>query len=439
MLKQSEAIVTTHPLTFPINLLTAEALPQGQHWGSLLTGLLLGTILLIMCCTTYLWFRYRQRHYLVFICYILCLTLLTMTHSIYGDQFFRTGNHWLSARLPSLLTSLAAASGTGFCLVFLARYQLTPMMTRLLTGLVACNCLLVLATGILPPGTVTGNALIIAAATTGLSAILATAVAMRYRYQLALFCAGWSTIAIGMLVYALLQNEVLPQNALYTNSLLIGNTAGLFLLTLALCEQLYFESLQQLQQGIEATRSSEACRAELQASRAQLLEKNMNVERLLHKADRFDSVTGLLNSTAFHLELDREYKTALRHSNTLSVLALEISDLQRINEHRGHPAGDALLFGLAQVVTESLHRPGDITGRITGNRLGIVLPYTGIEGALAVAQRIKHRIHEWKRNSDPLSDPIKLRAGIASTENRLARHADDLIESAMAHIREVVD
>jgi diguanylate cyclase (GGDEF)-like protein len=165
----------------------------------------------------------------------------------------------------------------------------------------------------------------------------------------------------------------------------------------------------------------------------------MNYQRLLHKADRFDGVTGLLNNTAFHLELDREYKIALRHGNTLSVLALEISDLQQINELHGHPAGDAYLHGVSQVISGCLHRPGDITGRIAGNRLGIVLPYTGIEGALAVTQRIKHHIHEWKRNNDPMSEPVKLRAGIASTENRLARHADDLIESATAHIRELVD
>lgn len=402
-----------------------------------MTCLLPGAALFILGYSLYMWLRYRKPHFLYFAGYALCLVLLTALQSTGGEQAIPGEMPWPAHRTPQLLSSLSAASGAGFCLALLSLYGMTPAMARILSSLVVINGLLILATAITPSGTVTAIVYFFTATSALLCAIMSALAGNHYRYQLLYYCAGWLVIALGLLAQALLYQHVWPQSAITANIMPAAISLGLLLLTLALSEQLYVASKRELRQQLEATRAAELSRNELSLSYRQLQQQNQDFEQLLLKADRFDGVTGLLNITAFHLELEREYKTALRHGNIVSVLALEISDLDRVYEGSGRSAGDSYLSALAQTVSESLKRPGDITGRIAGNRLGIVLPYTNIDGSLAVIQRIKQCIYQWKRNNTPMSGPIKLRAGIASTENSLARHADDLIESAMAQIREL--
>jgi diguanylate cyclase (GGDEF)-like protein len=403
------------------------------------TGLLPGVALFILSYSFYMWLRYRKPHTLYFAGYAICLVLFSATQSTGGEQAIHSEMPWPGPRLPQLLSSLSAASGAGFCLAFLSLYRLTPAMARILKSLAAINGMLAVAAAITHSGAAAAISFFATTASALVCLSLSVLAGIRYRSQLLCFCAGWSIIALGLLAHALAYIDVWPQSAVGGHSLPVAISLGLLLLTLALCEQFYAKSRQELRQQLEATQAAELSRNELSLNCRQLRQQNQDFEQLLLKADRFDGVTGLLNITAFHLELEREYKTALRHGNIVTVLALEISDLDQVYEGSGRTAGDSYLNALAQTVSESLQRPGDITGRIAGNRLGIVLPYTNIDGSLAVVQRIKHCIYQWKRNNTPMSGPIKLRAGIASTENSLARHADDLIESAMAQIRELED
>ena len=128
-------------------------------------------------------------------------------------------------------------------------------------------------------------------------------------------------------------------------------------------------------------------RVHLQIKRLQdeLKQKNVLLERLAIT----DELTGVANRRALMDTLARELSRARRHSTDFSFVMLDIDHFKRVNDDYGHQAGDHALRYVADALRESL-RTHDFVGRYGGEEFGIMLPHTGREGALSVAER--HRI-----------------------------------------------
>ncbi|MEQ8517321.1 MAG: GGDEF domain-containing protein, partial [Chromatocurvus sp.] len=58
----------------------------------------------------------------------------------------------------------------------------------------------------------------------------------------------------------------------------------------------------------------------------------------------------------------------------------------------GHPAGDKCLQRIAGVMQQSVRRPADMVGRFGGEEFIAVLPDTGAEGALAIAECMRRAL-----------------------------------------------
>src|SRR3990172_1636365 len=66
-----------------------------------------------------------------------------------------------------------------------------------------------------------------------------------------------------------------------------------------------------------------------------------------------DPLTGLGNHRAFQEELARLVADAQRNENPLSLLILDLDDLKRINDERGHAGGDAALASMGRLLMTS--------------------------------------------------------------------------------------
>lgn len=101
-----------------------------------------------------------------------------------------------------------------------------------------------------------------------------------------------------------------------------------------------------------------------------------------------DPLTGLWNRRAYDRELELEFKRAKRYKHPLSLALLDLDGFKALNDAQGHPAGDAALREVAQVVVQCL-RTVDKSFRIGGDEFAILLPDTAMEGAQRVVDRIK--------------------------------------------------
>lgn len=118
---------------------------------------------------------------------------------------------------------------------------------------------------------------------------------------------------------------------------------------------------------------------------AAALEEN---QRSLRDLSARDQLTGLFNHREFYRLLSEELARSLRYGHQVSLLMLDIDYFKRVNDTFGHLAGDQVLRRLPELIRGQL-RINDLPCRYGGEEFGVILPETGAEQALEVAERIR--------------------------------------------------
>jgi two-component system, cell cycle response regulator len=144
----------------------------------------------------------------------------------------------------------------------------------------------------------------------------------------------------------------------------------------------------------------------------------------------YDSLTGMLNRSAFFRTAQGELERARRSSSPLSIIAIDIDSFKSLNEKHGLEMGDEVLKFLAQTIREK-SRPYDCIGRWTGDEFVLVLP--GVIGADAekIADRIIKGVHSSEITYENDNVNVGVSAGIVSATNISAStEAEPLIHQA---------
>ncbi|HNW25536.1 MAG TPA: sensor domain-containing diguanylate cyclase [Candidatus Gastranaerophilaceae bacterium] len=108
-----------------------------------------------------------------------------------------------------------------------------------------------------------------------------------------------------------------------------------------------------------------------------------------------DALTGLNNRRQFEMRLKQEYSTAKRQHKPLCAMMIDVDFFKKVNDTYGHNAGDCVLKNVANLIKAGL-RDYDIASRYGGEEFAVLLPYTKIEEAFAVAQRLRQSIEKAK-------------------------------------------
>jgi len=141
------------------------------------------------------------------------------------------------------------------------------------------------------------------------------------------------------------------------------------------------EELETMQMEIEAQHT------EILRTQEILAEANLRLESLAAT----DGLTGLTNHRAFQEHLDTEWRRRDRHHNPLSVILLDVDHFKQFNDTFGHPAGDAVLRNVADVLREYA-RAVDVVARYGGEEFVVIAPDTDRDGATALAERLRAAI-----------------------------------------------
>ena len=105
-------------------------------------------------------------------------------------------------------------------------------------------------------------------------------------------------------------------------------------------------------------------------------------------AARTDSLTGLLNHGAVHVQVREEIERAKRSGDPLCCLLADLDNFKPINDQHGHLAGDRILKEVATQLEEEF-RAYDGVGRFGGDEFVVVLPGMTEEEVDRAAERFQ--------------------------------------------------
>lgn len=174
-------------------------------------------------------------------------------------------------------------------------------------------------------------------------------------------------------------------------------------------------------------------------------------EEIASLANR-DGLTRLYNHRYFQERLRQEFSQARRQKNAVSLILCDVDHFKHYNDTNGHPAGDALLKELAQLLNyhqsrdqdveveaptadfqdkPSMKRVTDIVARYGGEEFVMILPFTPYDGAKIKAERIRRAVaeHSFENGESQPLGRISLSIGVATYPDQ-ASDPKELIEMA---------
>lgn len=115
---------------------------------------------------------------------------------------------------------------------------------------------------------------------------------------------------------------------------------------------------------------------------------NARLHAQLKEMATTDAVTGLSNRHVFEQALHAEVERAERNQSLLSLIIFDIDFFKQFNDLYGHPAGDARLKAVANIIKQNL-RKYDIAARYGGDEFAIILSECNQQNALMFAERLR--------------------------------------------------
>jgi diguanylate cyclase (GGDEF)-like protein/PAS domain S-box-containing protein len=159
------------------------------------------------------------------------------------------------------------------------------------------------------------------------------------------------------------------------------------------------------------------------------------LDELEYVVDR-DILTGISNRRAFLKVTDFEIELCRKAANTgqsrpLCVAWIDVDRFKTINDNFGHATGDAVLFRVADRLTENTRR-ADAIGRLGGDEFAVCMPEIGIEDANGLAERLCHAVAAGAIETMAGSAAVTVSIGIAELA------AADDVASLMARADEAM-
>jgi len=131
--------------------------------------------------------------------------------------------------------------------------------------------------------------------------------------------------------------------------------------------------------------------AEMQLLNALMADKNAELGTAMDKLNEMvthDHLTGAYSRRYIFEQLERHASMKQRHGSAAAVIMFDLDHFKTINDTYGHPVGDRVLQEVVRVVNEQL-RDGDMLARVGGEEFLALLPMTGLEAAVLLAERLR--------------------------------------------------
>jgi diguanylate cyclase (GGDEF)-like protein len=160
--------------------------------------------------------------------------------------------------------------------------------------------------------------------------------------------------------------------------------------------------------------------------KAELFKKTLEIART-------DELTGLLNYRVLVEKLEEELGRQVRTGRDLSFIMVDIDNFKRVNDRYGHLEGSRVIAQIGPLLREACRTGStDTCFRYGGEEFSLLLAETGINEALAVAERVRSSIEEYPF-SLKIAHPreiITVSLGVATMLKGAAKTIPELIREA---------
>jgi diguanylate cyclase (GGDEF)-like protein len=149
-----------------------------------------------------------------------------------------------------------------------------------------------------------------------------------------------------------------------------------------------------------------------------------------------DGLTGLVNHRTFQERIGEMLARADRTSGRQALLLTDIDHFKKVNDTYGHPTGDVVLKGVAQVVRDCV-RKVDVAARYGGEEFAVVLEGTDLQGARQLAERIRQEVGKqvFQSEKGPFSCTLSLGIAVYPDDGKDAKTLIADADQALYHAK----
>jgi len=154
------------------------------------------------------------------------------------------------------------------------------------------------------------------------------------------------------------------------------------------------------------------------------IQNRLDYERTIH-----DPKTGFYNNGFLMDRLNQEIIKAKRSQTETSIVIIDVDHFKGFNAANGQPAGDKVLETLATTLKQGI-RVDDVPSRFEGAKFAILLPETGKDIALIVAERLRNMTETMKVIWEKPLQQVTISLGVFTFSKALNITADEAIRRA---------
>lgn len=154
--------------------------------------------------------------------------------------------------------------------------------------------------------------------------------------------------------------------------------------------------------------------------------RNLSVE--MEQLALSDELTGLRNRRGFLVRADQALRMARRTQAKCALAFIDLDGLKKVNDTRGHAAGDAMIADAAGVLNH-VFRESDVVGRVGGDEFAVFAVLDESDGATTVGHRLQAAIDRFNAQAAP-SMKLSMSVGIEELPRQSDIPLDELLTRA---------
>ena len=395
------SIHTLGSVQSPLILWEKENFHQDSVNTNILYGIYFGSMLIIAAYNLLIYLIVGDRSYIYYVGFIISLTLTMATVSGHAFNFLWPNSPAFANMAPLIFLPVASIFGAEFTRSFLRVKEFSALLNRVFTASIAVCFILLFIAFIFPHDIVQRLQIFLIillcpfGITAGYSAL------KHQRPEARLYLVAWIGLLLSAITLALNKIGLLPANLWAEFSVQIGSMLEALLLSIALAERINTERRLRFEVQSKLLHQTQQAKEELEQRvierTTELGDMNQRLEKMNHQLQELsdtDQLTGLRNRRYMEKFISQEWRRCMRYKHSLAIILIDIDFFKKVNDTKGHQAGDVCLHEVAKLISEGLRWPSDLAARYGGEEYCLVLPETDLESAVLVAERVRKNVEE---------------------------------------------